>query len=240
MYDDRLHVLLDPEAAELLADFYTDTTPLLFGMLDHVRAGHDTVELIGLGAMLATSTTAYPPITYSFASYRSHAEGFIAGCPDPQATRTRFDAYYRDHRDLLTRRARAVIATLEDATTDPVPFIREWAEVISTYRTRTTPLIAEGKLIRPSVFDRRRAAKLPTEFHRMMFGSRAYHRAVFENPDFTRYRLLLNYTYLHISRLGQTPPSRFQLCHLTANAVEDIYSINAVELVRDHVRRHPH
>jgi hypothetical protein len=43
------------------------------------------------------------------------------------------------------------------------------------------------------------------------------------------YRLVLNYMYLHFTRLGLTPIERFLLCHLTANAVEDCYGISAME-----------
>jgi hypothetical protein len=238
-YDDRLHVLVDTVAAELLADFYTDTTPLLFDMLEHIRCGHDTAELLGLGVMLANSMTAYPPLTYSYVSYRSHAEGYIASCADPEATRTRFDAYYRNNQALFTERARAVIAAVNDPQAVSVPFIREWTDVISAYRARATPLIAEGKLIRPPVFDEKKAAGLRTELHRMMFTNHAYHNAVFNNPGFSRYRLLLNYTYLHITRLGLTPPQRLRLCHLAANTVEDLYRINALESIRDFVQQHP-
>ncbi|MCO6006965.1 hypothetical protein NE236_18420 [Actinoallomurus purpureus] len=238
-FDDRLHVLGDVEAVDLLTGFYTDSTPLLFQMLEHLRSGHDTVELLGLGLMLANSITAMPPITRSFISYRSHAEGFIAQCADADATRARFDTDYQAHRTQLIDRARAVIATLEDPAAPPVPFAREWANLIACYRDRATPLIAEGKLIQPLVFDQNKAAEWPSEFHRMMFGNRAYHRAAFEDPEFSRYRLLINYTYLQINRLGLTPPQRFRLCHLAANAVEEVCDDNAIAAIRAYVTAHP-
>ena len=238
-YDDRLHVLRDPEAADLLADFYTESTPLLFQMLDQVRTGHERPELIGLSVMLANSVTAMPPITHSYVSYRSHAEGFICLCADPGTTRRQFDDYYTDNRAALTARVRAVMATLEGDGADPVAFVRDWAGLIARFRDRATPLIAAGKLIRPPAYDQNQAATTPNELHNMMFGNRAYHKAVFENPEFSRYRLLINYTYLHISRLGLTPPQRFRLCHLAANAVEEVYHRNAIEEIRLYVSAHP-
>ncbi|WP_026411568.1 thiopeptide maturation pyridine synthase [Actinomadura oligospora] len=238
-FDDRRHVLNDPESVELLTDFYVDGTPLLFDALEHVRSGHDGAEAVGLGLMLATSITALPPITSSFVSYRSHAEGFIAQCADPDATRARFDAHYRAHRARLTERVRAVEATLDGDTDVPVPFVAEWADLIATFCDRATPLIAQGKLIQPPAYDADKSAQWPSEFHRMMFGNRAYHRAAFENPAFSRYRLLINYTYLHINRLGLTPPERFRLCHLAANAVEDVHRLDAVDLVRRFTLAHP-
>jgi hypothetical protein len=49
---------------------------------------------------------------------------------------------------------------------------------------------------------------------------------------------MLNYTYLHMTRLGITPTERFLLCHLAANAVEECYGVSAFELVGAPVR-HP-
>ena len=208
-------------------------------MLDHARTGHDSTELTGLSLMLANSVTALPPITRSYISYRSHSEGYISRCADPDATRTQFDGYYADNRAALTGRVRAVIATLEDDTADPVPFVRDWAGLIGRFRDRATPLIAAGKLIRPPSYDQTQAASPPSELHRMMFTSRAYHEAVFQDPKFSRYRLLINYTYLHFSRLGLTPPQRYRLCHLAANAVEEVYNRNAIEEIRQYVNTHP-
>lgn len=231
-YDDRPHVLTDPVAADMLSAFYTDTTPLLFQMLKRVRAGNDTAELIGLGLMLASSITAMPPITRSFVSYRSIAEGFIARCANPETTRTGFDACYQDNRTSFTNRTRAVIATLDGQRRErqgrAVPFVHEWADLIASYRDHATPLIAARKLSPPPLEDQTEASEL----NRTMFCSRAYQRAVVEDQDFSRYRLLINYTYLHISRLGLTPPQRFRLCHLAANAIEDLYDLNAIETIR--------
>ncbi|MGW2154534.1 thiopeptide maturation pyridine synthase [Nonomuraea sp. NPDC001699] len=238
-FDDRLHVLTDPEAVDLINAFYTDSTPLLFQMLEHARAGHDRLELIALGLMLANSVTLVPPITDSFVSYRSHSEGFIAQCADPEATRARFDAHYDAHRDRFTARVRAIMGTLDGRAAQPVPFVREWAGLMAAYRDRATPLIAQGKLIRPLVYNENEAARNPAEIHRLMFGNRAFHRSVFEPPRFSCYRLLINYTYLQITRLGLTPPERMRLCHLAANAIEEVYNVNALDAIRHTVAAHP-
>ena len=72
----------------------------------------------------------------------------------------------------------------------------------------------------------------PGELHRLILTSPDYHRAVFEQPAFLNYRVVLNYTYLHLTRMGLTPLDRFRLCHLTANAVEEVYGLSAVDLIR--------
>ncbi|WP_327002751.1 hypothetical protein OHA72_47925 [Dactylosporangium sp. NBC_01737] len=47
-----------------------------------------------------------------------------------------------------------------------------------------------------------------SELHRLMFDHAAYHETVFTRPDFLRYRVALNATYLHLTRLGLTPMDR--------------------------------
>ncbi|MEU7748608.1 thiopeptide maturation pyridine synthase [Nonomuraea sp. NPDC049158] len=281
-YDPR-HQALDEDAADLLADFYTDSTPLLLDMLRHVRLGHDTKDGLAMALMLATSHTALGPITRSFVSYRSHAEGFLARCADPNAMRARFERDYQAQRDELTGRVRAVIATLDGTTstdcttgtdstaagtdrtdstagtghtttgTDatactagitgitgiPVLFVREWAALVAEYGRRAEPLIARGRLIRPGSHQEALAIPRLSDFHRLMFSSRTYHDRVFADPDFLRYRVLINYTYLQNTRLGITPPARFRICHLAANAVEEVYDLSALGLIRAFVEAHP-
>ena len=47
---------------------------------------------------------------------------------------------------------------------------------------------------------------------------------------FAKFRLMLNYTYLHLTRLGLAPAERFLLCHLAANAAEDLFGRSAAEV----------
>ncbi|MFC5826042.1 thiopeptide maturation pyridine synthase [Nonomuraea insulae] len=237
-YDSR-HAVLGDEAAGLLADFYTDSTPLLLDMLRHLRSGHDTKDGLALTLMLATSHTVMGPITRSFVSFRSHAEGFLAHCTDPDAMRAAFDRDYQARRDEITGKVRAVIATLDGATGTPVPFACEWAALMAAYAGRAESLIARDGLIDQG--SRQEALALPklSAFHRLMYSSQTYYDRVFADPAFLRYRVLLNYTYLQSTRLGITPPARFRLCHLAASAVEEIYGVSAFELIRAFVEAHP-
>ncbi|MEU4232917.1 thiopeptide maturation pyridine synthase [Nonomuraea sp. NPDC026600] len=237
-YDTR-HAVLDEDAAALLADFYNDSTPLLLGMVRHVRQGNDTKDGLALTIMLATAHTVMGPITRSFVSFRSHAESFLSRCVDPASMRAAFDLDYRARREELTGRVRAVIATLDGDTGTPVPFAREWAALMETYAGRAAPLIARDRLI--DVGSREQALSFTklSAFHQLMYSSQAYYDRVFADPAFLRYRVLLNYTYLHNTRLGLTPPARFRLCHLAAGAVEEVYDVSAFELIRAFVEAHP-
>ncbi|MEU4766647.1 thiopeptide maturation pyridine synthase [Actinosynnema sp. NPDC023794] len=249
-YDTRQHVIRSAETGELMASFASESTNLLFRMLDRARAGADAKELIALELMLATTVTACPPVTTGFASYRSHAEGFLSSCADPDAVRAVFDDHYEAHRETLVARTRAVLATLAGGA-NPTPYARRWAARCHDYGRRVEPLIEQDLVFPPMPTEppaeppiepqagppADRPGTRPT--HVPMPGNRAYREAVFRSPDFLRHRFLLNCTYLQISRLGLTPFQRFRTCHAAANAVEEVYGISAVDTIRTHVEFHP-
>jgi hypothetical protein len=49
---------------------------------------------------------------------------------------------------------------------------------------------------------------------------------------FREYRLVLNLLYLYLYRIGVTGAERYLLCHLAANAIEDVYGVSALDEVR--------
>ncbi|GGM72340.1 hypothetical protein GCM10010106_18350 [Thermopolyspora flexuosa] len=239
-FDSRRHVLGSDAAVELLTSFYSDSTPLLFAMLDHVRAGRDTKPDLAMSLMLTVAHTSRP-ITQSFVSFRSHSEGYLTWAADPPAARAAFDRHYEERREAYTARVRDVIGTLDDPARPAAPFVREWAALLAEYRHRAGALIERGELVQPMPRPEPSPPRLgdipvpsrePGELHRLIFNSPAYRRDVFEHPDFLRYRVLLNYTYLHLTRLGLTPLERFRLCHVIANAVEEVYGVSAIDLIR--------
>ncbi|MFI6737677.1 lantibiotic dehydratase C-terminal domain-containing protein [Nonomuraea sp. NPDC050451] len=197
-YDSRRHVLGSDEAVDLLTAFYADATPLLFGMLEHVRAGRDSKTGLALSLMLTVAHTSRR-IDRSYLSYRMHAEGFITWAADPAGVRASFEQSFRERRAALTGRVRDVVAALDDRAAPPVPFVREWAALLEEYRRRAGALLDDGRLT---------------------------------DPAFLRYRVLLNYTYLHLTRLGLTPLDRFRTCHLPADAVEDVYGLSGLDTLR--------
>ena len=240
-YDSRRHVLGSDEAVDLLTAFYADSTPLLFDMLEHVRAGRDGKVGLALSLMVTVAHTSQH-ISRSYLSYRMHAEGFITWAADPKGVRASFEQAFRQRRDALTERVRDVVAALDDLTAPPVPFVREWAALLEEYRRRAGALLDDGRLIQPMTEpgeafrvrpgDPPAPHREPNELQRLVFESPAYHEAIFTDPAFLRYRVLLNYTYLHLTRLGLTPLDRFRTCHLLADAVEDAYGLSGLDALR--------
>jgi hypothetical protein len=188
--------------------------------------------------MLATSHTLAPPLHRSFMSYRSHAEGFMSASTDPEATRAAFDAYYRTHREVLTDRVRAVIATLEGRPEGPpVPFVRDWAALLTTYADRATPLIEAGLVYQKTPVPQPTDPPRPG-YLQMLFANRAYRERVLDTPHFRRYRLGINWTYLQLNRLGVTPFQRMRTCYIVASAVEDVCGVSVNDMVRTFAERH--
>lgn len=237
-HDPRLHVLGDQQVADLLGDLLAESTELLFDLLEYVRSGADTKELLSLGLMLASPHTLAPPLHRSFMSYRSHAEGWLAASTDPEGTRAGFEDYYRTHCQTLTDRARSVIATLENRSDgEPVPFVRDWATLLTTYADRAMPLI-EADLVYQET-----PAPLPTDpprpgYLQMLFSNRAYRERVLDTPHFRRHRLGLNWTYLQLNRLGQTPFLRMRTCYILAKTVEDVCGVSVDDMVNEFAQRH--
>ncbi|MGW3348738.1 thiopeptide maturation pyridine synthase [Nonomuraea rubra] len=240
-YDSRRHVLGSDEEADLLAAFYTDATPLLFGMLEHVRAGRDGGLGVALSLMLTIAHTSQR-IDRSYLSFRMHAEGYLTWAADPEQARASFERAFRERRAALTERVRDVVACLDDVTAPPVPFVREWAALLERYRPRVAEMMDDGRLVQPTVEpgkaflarpgDPPAPHREPSELQRLVFDNPAYHAAIFADPAFRRYRVLLNYTYLHLTRLGLTPLDRFRTCHLLADAVEDVYGLSGLDALR--------
>jgi hypothetical protein len=217
----------------LLIQFYCDTTELAFEMLRAARSGTDRLA-IGLDLMFAIAHTMFPPITRGFISYRSHAEAFLARTGKAAAAREVFERRYQVRRSELACRLRAVLATF-DGSSQPVPFVREWTAVMQRYRARGEELIRSGELSFAAPARAPRGTRGPSglsEFHSLLVSSGGY-EALSRSTPFLGYRLILNYTYLHLTRLGVRPIDRFLLCHLAANAVEDAFGVSAMDIPKN-------
>jgi AcrR family transcriptional regulator len=244
-HDRRLHVLDGEAGSDLLADYYSATNELAFCMLEEIKAGVNR-EALGLALMLAVAHSYFgapPTIQRGFVSFRSHAEAFLYTCSDPDGIRASFERQYQANRPALTRLVRRVLATL-DGSADEIPFVSQWVAAVRPFWVRSEPLISSGQLTLSAIgqpTEGRRSRSVPggSTIHRMMFDSPAFRSRILDDPQFKRYRLVLNYTYLHMARLGITGYARYRLCHLAANAVEDTLGVNAMEAVKSFVERFP-
>lgn len=234
-YERRLEVLGSVEAADLLADFLASTTGQAFQMTEHVRRGGQRLRL-AFDLMIAVAhVSSGVGLSAGSASYRSHAEAFLTSGFAGSATREAWDRHYRAHRRELVGRVRDIVAQLDGGTV-AVPFVAAWVEVLERYRARGRELIEAGRMSMDPPAPRGKAWNAPplserSPFHREFETSEWFARYVRHSSWFAAYRLALSYTYLHLTRLGVTPGQRFLLCHLAANAAEELYGVSAVDLV---------
>ncbi|WP_405914206.1 hypothetical protein OG760_35795 [Streptomyces sp. NBC_00963] len=259
-HDRRIDVLGCPVGADELALFYQQTNSLLFEHLESVAAGLPR-ETLALRLMLATAHTLCrhpqdPSIRRGFVSFRSHAEGYLSTV-GPQV-RDAFEQRYTANSTVLTAQVRAVVAALDSGAAEPgasdsgapdtgtsetgaaaepgpASELHRWVATIDPLGTRWTALYEAGEIPEteiPADEENGIGELLTTSpLHRAINGSATYKQMMYRDPRFLRYRLMLNYTYLHLSRLGLPGLTRYLLCHLTANAVEEVYGVSALELV---------
>ncbi len=226
------------EVADLVTDFAVESNRLYLDMLRYIREGHDRRDLLMLTLMFTTAH-AVGGLRRNVGSFRAHAEGFLNRCAEPELWRSAFETKYRENRDLIVDRMSAVVHTL-DGGSDPLPFVREWAGLITRHAGRADPIIESGVVASPYAPGRRAApAQVTSEYLRLAYSSDEYLAKGFGNPVFQRYRVVLNYTYSYLTRLGIALRERGLLCHLAADAIEDVYDVSAIGFLRTFVAEHP-
>jgi hypothetical protein len=229
-HDQRVTVHGGRAMAELADDFYSDTTEIAFEMTE--RASSGSARLAAGFDLMVTAAHALSGvgITGGYISYRSHSEAFLWTFPEGAGLRPAWDEHYQRHSATLHARLKRVVAALDGSSPPEFP-ASTWAEALEPYRSRAARLIEQGHFVMPQG-DAQAESTLgqASPFHRAGYANPLW-QEVQQSAGFQVYRLMLNYTYLHLSRLGVTPAERFLLCHLTANAVEDLYSVSALGLV---------
>ncbi|MDL4773941.1 thiopeptide maturation pyridine synthase [Actinomadura xylanilytica] len=241
--DNSIHLYAGPEpspedesSARLLADFYTATNELVFAALDDVASGARRLG-IAFDLMICTAhALSGVGLARGGLSFRSHAEAFLHGYPEGHGLRRAWDEHYGRNAAVLVDRVRAVVSTVDgtEGSSAPVPHVRSWNRALGPFRARAERMAASGGLDEQAPPPGLDVADLTqvSPFHRELFASAGWQEQTDAAGWFLCYKLLLNYTYLHLTRLGVTPTERFLLCHLAASAVEEAHGISALDLVR--------
>ncbi|GLV52143.1 hypothetical protein TBS_27100 [Thermobispora bispora] len=220
----------------LLADFYADTTPSVYHALERVRSGA-SLPTIAFDLVVATAhalSTGGLPVART--SLRSHAEAYLARRSDGVRLRELWRDHYARNREAFTERLIAVASSAESAENGAhLPHVREWVRRLRPIRERARALLESGELTLEYASPAEGARDLPSlaevsAFHREL-ESRPEWARLRDSPAFGAYRLVINCTYLHLTRLGLTPHQRFLVCHLAADAAADVYGIAAHEEV---------
>jgi hypothetical protein len=71
-----------------------------------------------------------------------------------------------------------------------------------------------------------------SEFHEALQTNEAAQSFMQTDVEFLSARLILNYMYLTVARLGVSPMEKFFLAYLIARSVEEMHSLSTVESIR--------
>ncbi|MEU2631791.1 thiopeptide maturation pyridine synthase, partial [Kitasatospora sp. NPDC007106] len=234
-YDRRLTVLGGQAAADLLADYYTDTNDTVFAVLEAVRGGGSRIAP-AVDLFIAAAHRFLPPVTYGYLSYRGHADAFLAKQPD--GLRERFDRVYEANADHFRRRVATITAT--DGRYEVPPF-GGLLDTLLHYRERAAELIRAGELAldtdangRPEEWGSSWGAWSDrSPFHRTLGGHRGAADQLGGWDAFRQYRVVLNWLYLNMYRIGIGELERNLICHVVARAVEDVHGVTAMDRIQD-------
>jgi hypothetical protein len=230
-YDRRTEALGSEELADLLADFHADTTELAFRMIEEVSGPERRAASFDL--MIASAhMLSGAGISSAFISFRSHAEGFLWESPDRDRLRAAWNEHFARNAAASANRVRTLVAALDDGR--PVsPFVHDWIAVATPFRDRATRLAADDGIRLESATAGEGTERVRTDispFHQKLLANPGW-SVLRESPPFLVYRVMLNLTYLMLTRIGIAPAERFLLGHLAANAVEECYGVSAFELI---------
>ncbi|MFH8385769.1 thiopeptide maturation pyridine synthase [Kitasatospora sp. NPDC018058] len=234
-FDRRLSVLGGQAAADLLADYYVDTNDAVFAVLDRVRGGGSRMAL-AVDLFIAAAHRFLPPVTYGYLSYRGHADAFLAKHPD--GLRERFDRVYEANAERFRQRVVTITATADYH--EVLPF-GSLLDTLLRYRNQADELIRAGELAldtdangRPEEWGSSWSAwSERSPFHRTLGGHRGAADQLGGWNTFQQYRVVLNWLYLNMYRIGIGELERNLVCHVVSRAVEDVNGVTAMDRIQD-------
>lgn len=244
-YVPKTKVFLGEQGVELIEDYYESTNEVVLSILE--RTGSDRAKRLEetFDLMVITAAT-LAEIKRSFLAYRSHAEGFIGDSRDPLRLRQHFDARYESQRQALQARIQQITSALNSELGD-APMQADWAKINRAFHQRARALIASGKvkvLVQEDMlalwqpahikeFDRRKQTIMAnSQFHEALQTNEAAQSFMQTDVEFLSARLILNYMYLTIARLGVSPMEKFFLAYLIARSVEEMHSLSTIESIK--------
>lgn len=234
-HDQRLHVLGGPAAADLLADYYVDTNDIVFEILDWVRGGGSKMAL-AVDLFIGAANRFLPPVTYGYLSFRGHADAFMAKMPD--GLRERFDRVYEANAEHFRQRVVEITAAADHH--DVIRF-SALLDSLLRHRNQANELIKSGELALntdengdPEAWGSTWSAWSDrSPFHRVLGGHRAAADQLGDWNAFQQYRVVLNWLYLNMYRLGIGELERNLICHVVSRAVEDVHGVTAMDRIQD-------
>jgi hypothetical protein len=198
------------------------------------RFGH-ALDLLVANAFALTGDLAR-----GFVAYRSHADGYFLRFRDPTSARRSFDLMYEKQASRLRERVEWLMRHLASEPADGGDPASAWVLHARALRDEVRPLFERGTLQMgidslegvPTWDERLEESR----FHLAISENREFQEFMATSPGFMAARVVLNFLYVHLHRIGLQFTERIALCHLVARAIEDIHGVDAVEIVRGYMR----
>jgi hypothetical protein len=215
----------------------------LFGSLGALKEQDRNIFMLTLVGMLAMVGTYFRRggLNFGHLSFRAHAEYFFSMYDRSGAARRDFEALWSRAAPAAVPLIRAIdsgrIENDGECGAATAHILEEWRSILDATFPQLVAVVAEnaGALNDASFFEstiKALAAKVDeaawfrdpqmSEMEQIMQGERG--RAFRSRPDFMTYRLLVNFYYALLPTLSVSPIQKFCVCHLVANACEEIFS----------------
>jgi len=228
---------------QLLEDYYVDTNDLTFTIIEQTRNNY-TARLNACFDQLLAFIAGVSRITLKIAwmSYRSHSEAYIVCEPtveNPRLRRQRLEQAFRERHDVILRRIRRLLERIETAPEQLAPWLSSMISIQHCYYERTLQGVLDGSVKLNGTDNEYQWADDPqpsvlatSSFHAAMAGNAATQQMQ-RHPYALTNRIILNFLYLNLSRLGMLNEDRYILDYYIAEAIEELFHLSSVDLVRN-------
>ena len=222
---------------------------------------------VALILMMAELASRFRPdgVRRGYVSYRSHAEYFFANFDSTGKLREQMNAVDQRFRDQIDPNLKVLIDgdITELSLPAPLPdLLARWRQVVDETFPFTQAVVRDNHAAFIEGTDTTTmednflsladeiTADLPERFRPdpeqvatgSVVGSALQHeegRRLFRSAEFIAYRASVNFFYLLLPLLDVPPARKFMLCHLTANAVERVFSVDWRDWIPEaHARQH--
>lgn len=229
-HQDRSEQLGGPAAVDLFDRYHDLSTGTALRTLGHWQArkaaGHGSDRARAAVMLMLHTAMRFPgPLRLGAMSYRSHVEGAVMESPHPDQLRRDLAQFAERWTPALHPLAEQLLNSRHAPTEDDLPGVRTFLDGVERLVPHVRGLLAADELHLPlagrngeTTWDE--AVLRRSTFHHSLQRDPRWLTAAAQDPVLRLHRVLINWGYLHMTRLGVLPAQRLALCHLVAGLAE--------------------
>lgn len=227
------------EMIRFLENYYAKTNELVFTIIEQTRENDSARLNACFDQLVAFISSVSPlPLTSAYMSFRSHAEAYIAFEPereDPEKRRQRLHDLFLQREKMIIQRFKYLVISLQREPARLPSWLHEIIALHKGYLQQALEDVQTGRLS----FHETVAAGYSSELFRLgasQFHSEVAHNpavlAMQDDPRIVANRIILNFLYLHLNRIGMLNADRYILDYYIAETVETLFHISPVERLK--------